>query len=525
MSPRDEPGAEFPYIGAEPLDTSRAAPPGDVFDDGERGVGLLVTRAAQRGSGRPDRSADARVSQLIARHERSLMRVALHWSLCRDDALDAYQRALEIYVRRLDSLDPATEIAWMKVVVKHEALAVRRARAEAIPVEDVDFDVRAAEAQRPVDDLLAGRERVERSAEALRRLKPNEAKALMLKAQGLSYAEISEALGWTYTKVNRCITEGRARFLKVYAEIEAGAECERFGPTLAALVGGTATADALLELRPHIRNCATCRATVRELHATRLGRLRVLWPIPALVAPLRWVSGRLGDASVVPDPSAGEVALGADTDASGELGPSEGITDLYDVIAALDASARGALEQPGRWVELKTHLYQWLHRLQGTDVATSAQIIAGTGGGRIASIGAVIGLCLSGFGAGTVCVLTGVVQNPFPLGDSKQAQVRAEPKPKREAKEKAAPEPRRRPQPPAPTATATPAAQAPRADAMPDRESPAANSPTKPATHERPPATPAASGATQDFTFEETAPAATAAPASAPSNGGGEFAP
>ena len=39
------------------------------------------------------------------------MRVARHWSLCRDDALDAYQRALEIYVRRLDALDPATEIS------------------------------------------------------------------------------------------------------------------------------------------------------------------------------------------------------------------------------------------------------------------------------------------------------------------------------------------------------------------------------------------------------------------------------
>jgi len=53
----------------------------------------------------------------------------------------------------------------------------------------------------------------------------------------------------------------------VYAEIEAGAECERFAPTLSALVDGTASAGALLELRPHIRNCATCRATVRQLHA------------------------------------------------------------------------------------------------------------------------------------------------------------------------------------------------------------------------------------------------------------------
>ena len=56
------------------------------------------------------------MSRLVAKHERSLMRVAHHWSLCRD-AFDAYQRAMEIYVRRVDTLDPATEIAWMKVEV------------------------------------------------------------------------------------------------------------------------------------------------------------------------------------------------------------------------------------------------------------------------------------------------------------------------------------------------------------------------------------------------------------------------
>jgi RNA polymerase sigma factor (sigma-70 family) len=238
---------------------------------------------AQHRAGRAGPDADARVTGIVARHGGSLMRVAQHWSLCHDDALDAYQRALEIYVRRLDSLEPATEAAWLRVVVKNEALAVRRQRSEALPIEPVDPDGRPAESQRPVDELLAARERVTRSAEALRRIKPDEAKALMLKAEGLSYREIGEALAWSYTKVNRCVTEGRAHFLKVFAEIEAGAECERFAPTLAALVGGTASADALLELRPHLRHCTTCRATVRDLHATRLGRLVALFPIPAVI--------------------------------------------------------------------------------------------------------------------------------------------------------------------------------------------------------------------------------------------------
>jgi RNA polymerase sigma factor (sigma-70 family) len=370
-------------------------------------------RSAQPQHSHRANAAEARVSQLLAAHERSLMRVARHWSFSRDDALDAYQRALEIYVRRLDSLDPATELAWLKVVVKHEALAIRRQRSESVPVEDVDLDGRAAEAQRPVDDLLAGRERVNRSAEALRRLKPDEAQALMLKAQGLSYQEIGESLGWTYTKVNRCITEGRARFLKVYAEIEAGAECERFAPTLAALVGGTATADALVELRPHIRNCATCRATVRELHATRLGRLGALWPIPALLGSLRWVGARFGGAGE-PDPAV--------TD-------PDHIPDVHEALRAMEPPDAATTVPPERFLDVKAQAYQWWHRLQGSDVAAGAQLAAGaSGGGRVATIGAIVGLCLSSLGAGTVCVVTGVVDSPFRAKSERRVEVDHAPK-------------------------------------------------------------------------------------------------
>jgi DNA-directed RNA polymerase specialized sigma24 family protein len=441
------------------------------------------------------------------------MRIAQHWSLCRDDALDAYQRALEIYLRRIETLDPATEIAWMKVVVKNEALAVRRSRTQLVPVEEVDADGSVAESQqRPVDDLLAARERVERSAEALRRIKPDEARALMLKAQGHSYAEIGESLGWTYTKVNRCLTEGRARFLRVYAQIEAGAECERFAPTLATLVAGTATAGALLELRPHIRNCAACRATVRELHATRLGRLAALSPLPVLLAPLRWLSGRLGES---PHPGPDGIVLTPDDQDVPELSPLEGITDLDQLAAPLELP----VEQPGRLLELKAHAYQWLHRLSGTDVATGAQIAAGTGGGRIATIGAVIGLCLSGLGAGTVCVVTGVVNNPFAAKRPAEV-VREDLRPRRP---RATPEPRRRPAP-APVATPQPARAG--STPQPKRERSARPDPrSAPATHEQPAPAPAPAGATHDFTFEQTAPAAPAAPAEAPSNGGGEFAP
>ena len=141
------------------------------------------------------------MAAVVRRHERTLLRVARQASLCHDDALDAYQRALEIFVRRVDTVDPATEVAWLKVVVRHEAMAIRRARSEAVADEDLDLDSLVPGVERSVDEQIASSERVRRSAEALRALKPDEAKALMMKAHGLSYEEIGERNGWSYANV------------------------------------------------------------------------------------------------------------------------------------------------------------------------------------------------------------------------------------------------------------------------------------------------------------------------------------
>jgi len=463
----------------------------------------LAARPVQRRAGLSDPGTDARVSRLVAKHERSLMRVAHHWSLCSDDAFDAYQRAMEIYVRRVDTLDPATEIAWMKVVVKHESLAVRRARTESLPVEEVDFDGHASESQRPVDDLLAGRERVRRSAEALRRLKPDEARALLLKGEGLSYAEIGERLSWSLTKVNRCLTEGRARFLKVYAEIEAGAECDRFAPTLAALVGGTASAAALLELRPHIRNCATCRATVRELHATRLGRLASLLPIPALIAPLRWAAERISGA-------------GRDRDAGLELSPVAG--DLYDAIAPLDPSA--AQNHP-RGVE-------WAVQRAGDGVASLKQHAVARAldptplaGVRPGAAAAAVAGCLAIGGGTTFCVTQGV----DPIGGL--AQVVA---PMRDAKPSEPSKKRKRASAvPASTPAPTPVAVAPTVEPLRSSpQPPVAQATPRPTPEPTPPPRP-------EEEYEPLVPAVAAStapspsvtsprtPAPAPAQGPGEF--
>jgi hypothetical protein len=79
------------------------------------------------------------------------------------------------------------------------------------------------------------------------------------------------------------VTEGRRRFLSRYADIERGDECERWAPTLSALVDGEASAEQLAEARPHLRNCPACRATIRTLHEGNRA-LAALLPLPVLAA-------------------------------------------------------------------------------------------------------------------------------------------------------------------------------------------------------------------------------------------------
>jgi DNA-directed RNA polymerase specialized sigma24 family protein len=63
------------------------------------------------------RALHARVAAVVERHGALLLRIARQYSLAPTTPQDAYQRALEIYLRRVESLDPVTEVPWLKVVV------------------------------------------------------------------------------------------------------------------------------------------------------------------------------------------------------------------------------------------------------------------------------------------------------------------------------------------------------------------------------------------------------------------------
>ena len=146
---------------------------------------------------------------LVARHSASVLASARRYAATPEDAEDAYQRSLEILLTKAPTVREQELLAWLRTVVKHEAFALRRQRDRLTPVSgDGEPVERLTQATAP-HEQAERYERLRQGAEALRRLKPQEVRCLVLKAEGYSYEEICDLTGWTYTKVNRCLTEGR----------------------------------------------------------------------------------------------------------------------------------------------------------------------------------------------------------------------------------------------------------------------------------------------------------------------------
>src|SRR3954469_20688116 len=151
-----------------------------------------------------DRDDDL-VVETVTRHAAALLRTARRYSVCADDAHDAYQRALEIFLTRAGRLRRETAVNWLHQVVKHEALAVREARRRLVAVDELPG---AEDGPSPEERVIA-LDRTARAAEALAGLKSHEVAALWLKAQGLSYDEIAVRQKWTYTNLQVALSRRR----------------------------------------------------------------------------------------------------------------------------------------------------------------------------------------------------------------------------------------------------------------------------------------------------------------------------
>lgn len=165
----------------------------------------------------PGRNAKL-LEEAITHHESKLRHQASANSNLTRDVEDALQEAYALFLAHYDGTWPA--LPYLMTTVKRCAWQIGRKSSRQrevspdrlLPAEsDTDFWELVGNPAPNTAERVERDEELERQREALRQLKPDEQKALILLGAGLSYKEIGELNAWTYTKVNRCVNEGRAR--------------------------------------------------------------------------------------------------------------------------------------------------------------------------------------------------------------------------------------------------------------------------------------------------------------------------
>ncbi len=342
----------------------------------------------RRGDGSEGAERKRATVETYARSETALRRTARRYSLCADDAEDALQRALEILLRKAPSHDPRELVKWTQTVVKHEALAIRRERERILagPAAirpgsgEEDWVALLPTGTDGPAERVERREAIARSREALQALKPQELRALTLLAEGYSYAEIGEITGFSHTKINRCLAEGRERFRKLISRGEDGSRCAEMQPLISAFCDGEAGTREVAMLREHLRACAHCRATLRTYRAAP-GAAAALVPLPALDRSL--------------------------------------LERVQDAVGNFAARFGG-----------------------GSDTVSQVAAGSGAGGAGMTALAKIATVCVATAGGAVVCVATGLVPAPLPSPHDPPARLeRQVAAPLRETPVEYAPEP------------------------------------------------------------------------------------
>ncbi len=155
-----------------------------------------------------------RLAESLYRERREYLLAIARRNCGRDaDAEEALHDAFAAFIEHYDPGDGAPALAWLTLTLKRRCWRIRQEAWDAAPPqparngEDVIAEKTAERSQSGPEERVVDLEEARRR---LRALKANQRAAIGLQAAGLTYREIGERRGWTYTKVNRSITEGRA---------------------------------------------------------------------------------------------------------------------------------------------------------------------------------------------------------------------------------------------------------------------------------------------------------------------------
>jgi len=166
---------------------------------------------SKRRSSSSDQAVEVRAmaAEIYAARRGHLLGVAERNSACAADAEEAVQDAFLAFIESYDPSGGAPPLAWLTLVLKRRCWRIREARRPEVGELLPDAEAEAARWRGSPPDPGARVVDLEEARARLRGLKANERTAIGLAAAGYSYGEIAERRGWTVTKVNRCLYEGR----------------------------------------------------------------------------------------------------------------------------------------------------------------------------------------------------------------------------------------------------------------------------------------------------------------------------
>jgi DNA-directed RNA polymerase specialized sigma24 family protein len=160
----------------------------------------------------------------LYREQRSYLLLIAHQNAGNEAiAEEALQEAFISFLRGFDPGRGAPPLAWLTLALKRECWARRRAErldrraGQERERGDDQVGVVLDQIPSPADSLEDRVALCDSTRRRLASLKADERNGLGLLAAGFSYHEIAARRGWTYSKVNRCISEGRATLRRLAA--------------------------------------------------------------------------------------------------------------------------------------------------------------------------------------------------------------------------------------------------------------------------------------------------------------------
>lgn len=226
----------------------------------------------------------AAVCRAVAASPR-LVRYAARITRNLDDAEDAYQRAMEIALRSAPVVENERFMAWLRTVLRNEALSIAERRQRECPgagEDAADTADRLGSGNEGIDDW---RHRYLIVVEAFGRLTDAQRVCLILQARGASYVDITEATGFSRRKVERAILEGREALRSWEHQVDTGEACVRVRASLDDLIAGDCDRRERMRVERHVRHCGHCRTLLRQ-RRRRVGAMGALAPtclVPNLV--------------------------------------------------------------------------------------------------------------------------------------------------------------------------------------------------------------------------------------------------